>query len=32
MISNVLGMRVGEVMVWSALNIPSIRVGKAGKT
>lgn len=32
MLSNVLGTRVGEVMVWSALNIPSTRVGKAVKT
>lgn len=32
MISNVLGTRVGEIMVWSALNLPSTRVGKAVKT
>lgn len=32
MLSNVLGTRVGEIMVWSALNVPSIRIGKAVKT
>jgi len=32
MIGNVLGTRVGEIMVWSALNIPSTRVGKAVRT
>jgi len=32
MLQNVLGMRVGEITVWSALNIPSTRVGKAVRT
>lgn len=32
MLSNVLGTRVGEIIVWSALNVPSTRVGKAAKT
>jgi len=32
LIANMLGTHVGEIAVWSALNIPSTRVGKAVKT
>jgi hypothetical protein len=32
MLANPLGMRVGEVMTWQALNIPGTRLGKAVKT
>ena len=31
MLANPLGMRVGEILAWSGLNLPSRRVGKAVK-